>query len=109
MYPAFIDNLPQFPAIIYAISYYIGTRYNSTRLYILYGHFHYTIIFVTSQGPETLSSAMRRVLSTDQVAPVLLDPHLKALDRRLVIILKTVYKCLQKNKFIGKVVVDDGF
>ena len=61
------------------------------------------------QGDTRLSEAMRRSLADDKVAPVLLDDHLVALDRRVNIILKTVRKCLVKNPDTSKVVVDDGF
>ena len=52
---------------------------------------------------------MRRVLATDAAAPILLEPHILALDRRLVIILKTIHKCLMKNQLSSRVVIDDGF
>ena len=60
-------------------------------------------------GPVKLSDAMRDMASRDLVAPILLEQHLFALDRRTKIILKTVYKCIQKNGSPSKVVIDDGF
>ena len=61
------------------------------------------------QGPKHLSDAMREAMENDIVAPVLTEAHLQALDRRVTIILKTVYKCIQKNGYYTKVVIDDGF
>lgn len=42
---------------------------------------------------EKLSNAMRRSLSKDPTAPVLWEPHLTALDRRVGIILQTIRNC----------------
>lgn len=47
-------------------------------------------------GPERLSSLMEKALETDPLAPVLIRPHLDALDRRLVKILQVVAECLEK-------------
>ena len=60
------------------------------------------------KGPKHLSDLMRESLAKDPVAPILLERHLVALDRRVKIILKTVYKCMLKNG-VNKVVIDDGF
>lgn len=35
-------------------------------------------------------------MSTDPIAPVLWEPHLEALDRRVVIILQGIRDCLKK-------------
>lgn len=39
---------------------------------------------------------MRDAMSTDPIAPVLWQPHLEALDRRVVIILQGIRDCLRK-------------
>ncbi|XP_060107955.1 pseudokinase FAM20A [Heteronotia binoei] len=44
-----------------------------------------------------LSDVMRESLLQDRLTPVLTEPHLLALDRRLQIILKTVKKCIETN------------
>nr|XP_002731199.1 PREDICTED: extracellular serine/threonine protein kinase FAM20C-like [Saccoglossus kowalevskii] len=44
-----------------------------------------------------LSDVMRDSMSTDKIAPVVFEPHLEALDRRLGIILKTVDNCIKTN------------
>lgn len=40
---------------------------------------------------------MRESLAKDPIAPVLWEPHLIALDRRVDLILKGVRDCIQKN------------
>ena len=49
-----------------------------------------------NSGPVPLSAAMRRSLSHDPLNPVLLEPHLSALDRRIGIILEVVRECLNR-------------
>lgn len=46
-------------------------------------------------GPTQLSEAMRAALARDPVSPVLWEPHLIALDRRVQIILKAVRDCME--------------
>lgn len=46
-------------------------------------------------------------MSRDPVAPVLWDPHLEALDRRIVIILQGVRDCLKKVDSDGKRSLED--
>lgn len=48
-------------------------------------------------GPKPLSVVMRESLAKDPIAPVLWEPHLVALDRRVDLILKGVRDCIQKN------------
>ncbi len=62
-----------------------------------------------ASGSLPLSDAMRKSMSVDPVTPILTEPHLQALDRRLKIILKTVAKCILKNGQDSRVAVDDGF
>ena len=47
-----------------------------------------------NNGPQHLSDAMRDSLGNDPVNPVLAEAHLKALDRRVNIILNTLRGCL---------------
>lgn len=44
-----------------------------------------------------MSVLMRESLAKDPVNPVLWQPHLDALDRRVDLILKGVRDCIQKN------------
>lgn len=51
-------------------------------------------------GPKPLSQLMRESMSSDPVsknAPVLLEPHLEALDRRVGIILTALQDCIEKH------------
>ncbi|XP_055300424.1 extracellular serine/threonine protein CG31145-like isoform X2 [Sitodiplosis mosellana] len=48
-------------------------------------------------GPKPLSVVMRESLAKDPIAPVLWEPHLEALDRRVDLILKGVRDCVAKN------------
>lgn len=45
-----------------------------------------------------LSRAMRESLAKDPVAPILWEPHLDALDRRVNIILKAIRDCIDAAK-----------
>lgn len=55
------------------------------------------IIFRFYNGPKPLSDILRESLSTDQIAPILWEPHLTALDRRVKIILQTLRRCIDKK------------
>ncbi|XP_035211246.1 extracellular serine/threonine protein CG31145-like [Stegodyphus dumicola] len=48
-------------------------------------------------GPAKLSTLMRCSLYKDPLNPILLEKHLRALDRRLEIILKVLRECFQNN------------
>jgi hypothetical protein len=58
-------------------------------------------------GDEKLSSLMRKALESDPVAPVLVEGHLNALDRRLVKIMYAVAICLQSRAVRDVIVADD--
>lgn len=53
-----------------------------------------------------LSTLMEESLLRDRLSPVLIQPHLEALDRRLRIVLKVLSDCVEKEGFVG-VVEDD--
>lgn len=55
-------------------------------------------------GDTPLSELTRTSLSKDPIAPVLWEPHLKALDRRLSIVLQAVRDCINRHS-IDKVLV----
>ncbi|KAH8414591.1 hypothetical protein KR215_009782, partial [Drosophila sulfurigaster] len=48
-------------------------------------------------GPKPLSQVMGESLSNDPVSPVLWQPHLEALDRRVGIILQSIRDCIKRN------------
>lgn len=50
-----------------------------------------------AQAEYRLSDVMRESLLEDQLSPVLTEPHLLALDRRLHIILQTVEGCVEAH------------
>ncbi|OCT61565.1 extracellular serine/threonine protein kinase FAM20C [Xenopus laevis] len=53
-----------------------------------------------------LSSVMEESLLQDKLAPILYQPHLEALDRRLRIVLRAVSDCIEKYSY-NEVVEDD--
>ncbi|KAH9502553.1 hypothetical protein Btru_068975 [Bulinus truncatus] len=60
-------------------------------------------------GPDSLSHVLRESLKTDPSYPVLWEPHLDALDRRVGKILQVVSGCInKKGKAWQEVVIDDG-
>lgn len=56
--------------------------------------------------PYRLSDVMRESLATDRLSPVLLEPHLEALDRRLQKVLAMVENCMKKGE-PQRVLVED--
>ncbi|BFZ03729.1 hypothetical protein BsWGS_06768 [Bradybaena similaris] len=60
------------------------------------------------QGPESLSEVMRKSLSSDSLSPILLEPHLSALDRRLAKVIKAISDCIHSGKSWSDVVIEDG-
>lgn len=55
------------------------------------------IIFRFYNGPKPLSDILRESLANDPIAPILWEPHLAALDRRVKIILETVRQCIDEK------------
>ncbi|XP_076275777.1 extracellular serine/threonine protein CG31145 isoform X2 [Rhynchophorus ferrugineus] len=49
-------------------------------------------------GPTKLSAALKDSMNSDPITPILWEPHLVALDRRVEIILKGIRDCLQKGE-----------
>lgn len=56
---------------------------------------HFNCSIHNSNKP--LSERMRDSLSNDPIAPVLWEPHLEALDRRLAIVLQAVRDCIKRE------------
>lgn len=57
--------------------------------------------------PYRLSELLREALAADRLAPVLAEPHLQALDRRLGKVLAAVGRCLATAAQPHQVLVDD--
>ena len=71
-------------------------------------HLHLAIaVHRFHNGPRKLSAAMRDSMSKDPVAPVLWEPHLTALDRRVKIVLQGVRDCIAKDDTVDAVVQND--
>nr|XP_056702529.1 extracellular serine/threonine protein kinase FAM20C-like [Euleptes europaea] len=58
--------------------------------------------------PYLLSDVMRESLAADRLSPVLFEPHLKALDRRLQKVLVMVKSCMKKGQGKGVLLDDQG-
>uniref|UniRef100_A0A1B0DBF4 FAM20 C-terminal domain-containing protein n=1 Tax=Phlebotomus papatasi TaxID=29031 RepID=A0A1B0DBF4_PHLPP len=56
---------------------------------------------------KRLSESMRDSMAKDPIAPVLWEPHLEALDRRVGIILQGIRDCLKKNSHEEVIVSND--
>merc|ERR1712223_1014349 len=63
------------------------------------------MLFSYHTGPKPLSDALRRSLLEDPVSPVLLEPHLEAVDRRVARVLSTVQECLASSTEPNRVIL----
>ena len=52
--------------------------------------------FSIHHNPTPLSQRMRESLAEDPIAPILWEPHLEALDRRLAIVLQAIRDCISR-------------
>ncbi|XP_043922292.1 extracellular serine/threonine protein kinase FAM20C-like [Protopterus annectens] len=59
----------------------------------------YSRLQLLSSTKYQLSDVMRESLLTDPLSPILIEPHLRALDRRLQIILQTIQDCMNKDGY----------
>jgi hypothetical protein len=50
---------------------------------------------------------MRESMSVDPLQPILWEPHLTALDRRVQIVLMTVRDCISRTGSADKVIIAD--
>lgn len=66
-------------------------------------------LFHFYQGPVPLSQLMQQSMAADALFPILTDSHLQAVDRRVGIVLRTVYECIMRGNAVADVIVDDGF
>ena len=52
------------------------------------------------------ADAMKQSLAEDPVAPILTEPHLLALNRRLGIVLSNIRDCTKRRPFLDVIVMD---
>jgi len=57
-------------------------------------HSTVSTLLMYNSGPFPLSAALNRSLTSDPINPVLTDPHLLALDRRISLVLQVIRECL---------------
>ena len=62
----------------------------------------------SSSSEEMLSGRLRKSLLSDPTSPVLTEPHLQAVDRRLKIAMNLIKNCISVDE-IDNVVIDDHF
>lgn len=58
-------------------------------------------------GPKPLSKVLEEAMANDPISPILWEPHLTALDRRIVIILNEIRNCVRKASMTADVVVSN--
>ncbi|XP_059471981.1 extracellular serine/threonine protein CG31145 [Neocloeon triangulifer] len=58
-------------------------------------------------GPKKLSELMRESMSRDPLSPILWEPHLKALDRRVQIILLSIRDCISHSGSPDSVIISE--
>lgn len=92
-----------FPYLHWQLPLHFNYRYFIDSLIHL--QFSYSCRF--HRGPEHLSSAMLASLASDPLQPVLWQPHLEALDRRLSFILQVTRKCLEGVEDPNRVIIHD--
>ncbi|XP_043280533.1 extracellular serine/threonine protein CG31145 [Venturia canescens] len=56
-----------------------------------------SVLLKFHNGQPRLSGAMRKSMGVDPIAPVLWEPHLTALDRRVGLVLQAVRDCLDRS------------
>ncbi|CAG9133385.1 unnamed protein product [Plutella xylostella] len=62
---------------------------------------------LTFHNGVPLSESLRVAMDEDPVAPILWEPHLAALDRRLAVVLDAVRKCVDKTAAAAAAAADD--
>ena len=60
-------------------------------------------------GPERLSDLLDNSLKNDPVYPILTRGHLNAVDRRVLHILRTIARCVERSNTYTDVIVRDNF
>ena len=60
-------------------------------------------------GPERLSEILDSSLQSDPVYPILTRGHLNAVDRRVILILRTIARCVERSYTYQNVIIKDEF
>lgn len=71
-----------------------------------------SVYFSFHNGPKPLSQLMRESMASDPIdgeAPVLWEPHLQALDRRVNTLLSTFRNCIRDNPIDDVIYSRDNF
>lgn len=63
------------------------------------------IDFRIHNGPKSLSTLMSESMADDPITPILEQPHLDALDRRLAIVLHAVRDCINRSVADASIIV----
>lgn len=66
----------------------------------------YLRLQLLAKEDSTLSVLMEESLRQDRLSPVLIQPHLQAMDRRLRVVLQVLAGCIEKEGY-ANVVEDD--
>lgn len=69
----------------------------------------FSLNFSFQNGPKPLSQLMRESMASDPAAPILWQAHLKALDRRVKILLNTFRECIERNNIEDVIYGRDNF
>lgn len=73
----------------------VNTKKNQTRKYFENLIF-FILYFSIHNSPKPLSTRMRESLAEDPITPILYEPHLDALDRRLMLVLQATRDCISR-------------
>lgn len=60
-------------------------------------------------GPERLSEILDLSLQSDPVYPILTKGHLNAVDRRVILILRTIARCVERSDTYQNVIIKDEY
>jgi len=65
------------------------------------------VVVFSFHNVKKLSEHMRESMSEDKLSPILWEPHLTAIDRRVGLILQKVRECLSVSTMSGEDVADE--
>lgn len=62
---------------------------------------NYIVVFFSFHNDKKLSERMRESMAEDPLTPILWEPHLVALDRRVSFVLQKIRECLDVNNVVS--------